>query len=368
MTTLRRHVYDILENKDYDSPLSRGIEYFLIILIIMNVVAVIASSVNEWHADYKAWFDNLEYFSLAIFSIEFILRLWAVAEGNFDKSYAVMIDDKTITQLKKDDKNQLSEQAQLPQKTQSIRRLNSTVQKTSNDWQTRLTWLKSASAMIDFIAIFPAFINFLVPIDLRFLIVLRLLRLFKLTRYFIALRILLRVILREKESFKAVLFILVILIILSASGIYLVENKAQPAHFGSIPLAMWWAVVTLTTVGYGDVTPITTAGKILGAVITILGVGLAALPAGILASGLANELNQRREMTETLFRRQLIENEWDFEQQVEEIEKIRREIGLTQEQAQLVIKEIVKEQELQASHLQTPNFCPHCGHSLRKEG
>ena len=161
--------------------------------------------------------------------------------------------------------------------------------------------------------------------------------------------------------------ILVILIILSASGIYLVENKAQPEHFGSIPKAMWWAVVTLTTVGYGDVTPITTAGKILGAIITILGVGLAALPAGILASGLANELNQRREMTETQFRTHLIENDWDFEQHVEEIEKIRTELGLTQEQAQIVIKEIVKEQELHASHLHVSNFCPHCGHGLIKE-
>ena len=367
--TLRRHVYDILENKNVDSPLSQAIEFFLIGLIIINVVAVIASSVNEWYLDYKIYLDSLEYFSLAIFSVEFLLRFWAVAEGNFDPSYAVTLDDKTITHLKTVEETASKAEDNEEENREATQNFSQSFSQTLavTDWRTRLAWLKKSSAIIDFIAIFPAFINFFVPIDLRFLIVLRVLRLFKLTRYFVALRILLTVIMREKESFKAVLFILVILIILSASGIYLVENKAQPEHFGSIPKAMWWAVVTLTTVGYGDVTPITTAGKILGAIITILGVGLAALPAGILASGLANELNQRREMTENQFRTHLIENDWDFEQHVEEIEKIRTELGLTQEQAQIVIKEIVKEQELHASHLHVSNFCPHCGHGLIKE-
>ncbi len=367
--TLRRHVYDILENKNVDSPLSQAIEFFLIGLIIINVVAVIASSVNEWYLDYKIYFDSLEYFSLAVFSVEFLLRFWAVAEGNFDPSYAVTLDDKTITHLKTAEETASKAEDNEEENSEATQNFSQSSSKTLplTDWRTRLAWVKKSSAIIDFIAIFPAFINFFVPIDLRFLIVLRVLRLFKLTRYFVALRILLTVIMREKNSFKAVLFILVILIILSASGIYLVENKAQPEHFGSIPKAMWWAVVTLTTVGYGDVTPITTAGKILGAMITILGVGLAALPAGILASGLANELNQRREMTEAQFRTHLIENDWDFEQHVEEIEKIRIELGLTQEQAQIVIKEIVKEQELHASHLHLPNFCPHCGHGLTKE-
>lgn len=370
--TLRRRVYDILENKTFDSPLSRAIEYFLIGLIIVNVVAVIASSVNEWYTDYQRYFDGLEYLSIAVFSVEFLLRFWAVAEGDFIDNYAVMLDDKTVTHLKTEaEKNQhlSAENAdQTPTQPESQVPTNSVTSGTSvtSDWQSRIAWLKTPSAIVDFIAIFPAFVNFFVPIDLRYLIILRLLRLFKITRYFIALRILLNVIMREKESFKAVLFILVILIILVASGIYLVENKAQPTHFGSIPASMWWAVVTLTTVGYGDVTPITTAGKILGAMITVLGVGLAALPAGILASGLANELNQRREMTESQFRTQLLDNEFDFEQHVDEIEKIRQEIGLTKEQAQLVIKELVKEQEMHASHLHTPNFCPHCGHDLRK--
>lgn len=188
-----------------------------------------------------------------------------------------------------------------------------------------------------------------------------------MTRYFLALQLLLKVIAREKESFKAVILIMMILIVLAASGIHLVEHQAQPEKFDSIPKAMWWAVVTLTTVGYGDVTPITPLGKTLGAVITILGVGLAALPAGILASGLANELNMRREQLESELRERLLTNEIDVIHEKITIENMRREIGLSVEQTQAVIDQILKEQDLQQQHQQSLNFCPHCGHALHSD-
>jgi voltage-gated potassium channel len=160
---------------------------------------------------------------------------------------------------------------------------------------------------------------------------------------------------------------MMILIVLAASGIHLVEHQAQPEKFDSIPKAMWWAVVTLTTVGYGDVTPITPLGKTLGAVITILGVGLAALPAGILASGLANELNMRREQLESELRERLLTNEIDVIHEKITIENMRREIGLSVEQTQAVIDQILKEQDLQQQHQQSLNFCPHCGHALHSD-
>lgn len=315
---LRHQLYDIVQNIEYDSGISRAFEYFLIALILGNVAAVIASSVDELYQQYQRWFDWFEYFSLLVFSVEYATRLWVVAES----------DPKTP-----------------PNKN-------------------RLNWLKSPSAMVDLAAILPAYLNFFVPIDLRFLIVLRLLRLFKLNRYFSALRILLRVIAREKESFKAVIFILLILIVLAASGIYLAEKDAQPDAFGSIPHSMWWAVVTLTTVGYGDVTPMTTAGKLLGAVITILGVGLAALPAGILASGLANELNQRRERSENDFYQALMEQNIDVENDEQAVEKIRLDIGINQEQMRRVLKQISEEQD-QNNVTRTPHFCPNCGCDLQ---
>lgn len=114
------------------------------------------------------------------------------------------------------------------------------------------------------------------------------------------------------------------MIVMTASAIYVVENKAQPEAFSSIPKAMWWAVVTLTTVGYGDVTPVTNLGRILGAFITILGVGIAALPAGILASGLANELNQRNQSLEQEFREALQAKGLDLLHDQVEIERIRK--------------------------------------------
>ena len=319
---LRLFVYNILQNDDHDTLFSRYVDYFLIFLIMTNVAAVIAESVDQWYYPYQTYFTWFENFSIVIFSIEYLLRLWSVAEAK-------------------------------PEHT---------------TWRQRWQWLKSPSALIDLVAIAPAFLNFFVNIDLRFLRILRLFRILKLTRYFASLRILLVVINKEKGSFQAVIFILIIMIVTASSGIYLVENHAQPQEFESIPKAMWWAVVTLTTVGYGDVTPVTNAGKILGALITILGVGLAALPAGILATGLANELAQRREELEQHFREQLIDSDFDLIQNQMIIDKIRRELGLDKEQAQGIVLQVLREQELERRErevdVRQKNFCPNCGEAL----
>jgi len=319
---LRHFVYDILQNEEHDTLFSRYVDYFLIFLIMTNVAAVIAESVDQWYYPYQDYFTLFENFSIVVFSVEYSLRLWSVAVA------------KSVTTSRKQ----------------------------------RWDWIRSPSALIDLVAIVPAFLNFFVNIDLRFLRILRLFRILKLTRYFASMRILLVVISKERGSFQAVIFILIIMIVTASSGIYLVENHAQPDEFESIPKAMWWAVVTLTTVGYGDVTPITNAGKILGAVITILGVGLAALPAGILATGLANELAQRREELEQHFREQLIDSDFDLVQNQMMIDKIRRELGLDKEQAQNIVLQVLREQELERREKEVEtrqkNFCPHCGEVL----
>ncbi|WP_038343785.1 ion transporter [Acinetobacter sp. A47] len=317
---LRRFVYDNLHNDDYKSKVSTCVNYLLIALIIGNVAAVLLESVNEFYQLYKPYFDIFENLSIMIFSGEYLLRLWSIVEKN-------------------------------PQEAA---------------WKQRIRWMKSGGAIIDLMAILPAYLNFFVHLDLRFLRVLRLFRLLKLTRYFVSLQILLRVIQREKGSFQAVIFILVIMIVMTASAIYVVENKAQPEAFSSIPQAMWWAVVTLTTVGYGDVTPVTNLGRILGAFITILGVGLAALPAGILASGLANELNQRNQRLEQEFREVLQAKGLDLLHDQVEIERIRKKVGLPKEQTheiimQLVREKLIEDQEQQKKHYR---FCPHCGEKL----
>ncbi|MGR2824518.1 ion transporter [Acinetobacter sp. 1124_18A] len=317
---LRKFFYNNLHNHDYETTISRCINYFLVVLIVGNVAAVLLETVNDLYISYHAWFDYFEVISIAVFSIEYLLRLWSVA-------------DRDTTQPA---------------------------------WKIRLNWMKSGEAIIDLMAILPAYLNFFVRIDLRMLRILRLLRLLKLTRYFISLQILLCVIKREKGSFQAVIFILIIMIIMTASGIYVVENKAQPEAFSSIPKSMWWAVVTLTTVGYGDVTPVTSLGKLLGALITILGVGIAALPAGILASGLANELNQRNQRLEQEFRELLQVRGIDILHDEVEIERIRQKVGLPKEQAHNLIVQIMREKvlEQEESVRERKCYCPHCGGKL----
>ena len=121
------------------------------------------------------------------------------------------------------------------------------------------------------------------------------LRLLKFSRYFKVMNLLLGVLKEERQSFLAAMFLLTIAMLIASTGIYIFEKDAQPDKFGSIPEAMWWAVATLTTVGYGDVTPITAMGKIFGALITIIiGIGTVALPSGILASGFSDQLKRRK--------------------------------------------------------------------------
>ena len=318
--TLRKFVYNNLHNEDYETPLSLGLNYFLIALIMSNAAAVLLESVQKYYVLYQDFFYYFEIFSIVVFSVEYLLRFWSIAETNSFES----------------------------------------------DWKNRLNWVKSGGAIIDLLAILPAYLNFFVQFDLRFLRIVRLLRLLKLTRYFVSLQILLRVIEREKGSFQAVIFILMIMIIMAAAGVYLIESQAQPEVFSSIPASMWWAVVTLTTVGYGDVTPITPLGRFLGAIITILGVGLAALPAGILANGLANELEQRKEKLELRFRELIQNSDIDFVLETEKIEEVRKEVGLTKEQTDDIILQLIREQKEESLRQEREQYayCPHCGKKL----
>ena len=318
--SLRKFVYNNLHNDDYETQFSRAINFLLIFLIIGNVIAVLLESINDVYKVYKIYFDAFENISIVVFTLEYILRFWSVAEKD-------------------------------PFET---------------EWKQRWKYVISGAAIIDLLAILPAYINFFVHIDLRFLRILRLLRLLKLTRYFVSLQILLRVIEREKGSFQAVIFILLIMIVMAAAGIYVVESRVQPEVFSSIPASMWWAVVTLTTVGYGDVTPITPLGRFLGALITILGVGLAALPAGILANGLANELELRKQQLELKFRDLLESCEIDIIDDEEKIENIRKEVGLSTEQTQDIVLQLIRERKEDALEREKNKycFCPHCGHKL----
>ncbi len=304
---LRQQVYWWLERPDREARGPRLLEIALVMLISANVAAVILETVDTIYADWQTAFDLFERISLTIFIVEYAARLWVVPENPNNRS--------------------------------------------------RRSWIVTPSAIIDLVAIMPALLVLFFPVDLRVLRAFRILRLLKLTRYSPALGMLLAVFEEEAGAFFAGFFILIVMLVLAASGAWLVEHQAQPDAFGSIPAAMWWAVATLTTVGYGDVTPVTAAGKVFGAVITILGIGMAALPAGILASGLNDQLHRRRADMQAQFRKAL-EDGFICDAEAIEIETLRKSLGLSHRAALLIRKEV--ETEIRARM----RLCPSCGGNL----
>jgi voltage-gated potassium channel len=218
----------------------------------------------------------------------------------------------------------------------------------------RIRYMFSPMALIDLLAIAPVYFIFM-GADLMIIRALRLVRIFKLTRYSRSMGLLIAVLKQEAETIISAIFILLILIVISATGIFLVEGDIQPKEFGSIPRALWWATVTLTTVGYGDVVPVTALGKVLGIVIVIMGIGMAALPAGIMASGFTSEINRRREHFKSKVVTRIVEGKLPKSERPW-VEELRKELGISRADAGLMIYEARNESKV-ASHID----CPHCG-------
>lgn len=248
---IKYHVYDILVETDDGETIDRIVAIFLMILILLNAVAVVLETVDSWHLAYGDYFHYFEMFSVGVFTIEYLLRLWIIT---YDERY-------------------------------------------SHPLWGRLRYAFSLMALIDLVAILPVFLPLFFAVDLRFirlLRILRLFRLFKLSRYIASMDLLDDVIKSKKEQLFVTIVMIVILLLFASSLMYLVENEAQPDKFPDIPSAMWWGVATITTVGYGDVFPITPLGKVLGACVAFLGIGMFALPTSILASGFSELLEKER--------------------------------------------------------------------------
>jgi voltage-gated potassium channel len=245
---IRKRTFEIIEKSQGNDLASSVFDVSLIILILLNIAAVIAASFSDFATAHATGLHRFEVFSIVIFTIEYTLRLWTARNKYPEAKYPY------------------------------------------------LKHILSASALIDLLAIMPFFLPFLIPVDLRFLRVIRLLRIvriFKLSRYNKAMDLMIRVLKNEREKIVMTVFMTAIMLILSASIMYHIENAVQPEQFSNIPETIWWAVATLTTVGYGDVYPVTVAGKILGGIIAILGIGLVALPAGIISSGFVSAIGDK---------------------------------------------------------------------------
>ena len=282
----RKRVWTILEPANEKDSLSKFIDIFLVCLIFFNILMVILETVETLYLQYEKHFKFFELFSVTIFSIEYIGRLWSCVEN------------KT--------KNQ-------------------------SNAKVRLKYIFSFSAIIDAIAILPSLLAFLFPtVDLRFVRALRIFRLLKFSRYSNSINTLLVVLWDQRKSLGAAFFILFIVLIISSSGMYIVEKDIQPEKFGSIPQSMWWSIVTLTTVGYGDVYPVTSMGKFFGSIIIILGIGTVALPSGILASAFTEYTRRNQQKYEDKLKFMLSDNIIDDDER-KELNELSERLNLSDE-------------------------------------
>jgi voltage-gated potassium channel len=257
----KRRTFEVLEAAQEGDTASKVVDIVITVLIGLNVAAVIAESVDSFKEQYGLYLTALESFSVVIFTVEYFLRLWCCTE---DKRY-------------------------------------------SHPVKGRLRYVLSGMAIIDLLAILPFYLMYL-PVffangagDTRILRVVRMMRMFrllKLTRYFASLQMILRVVNRAREElFIAFVFIITVVTIISTVMFWVEEEAQREAgrnEFSSIPQSMYWGAVTVSTVGYGDVVPITPLGRFLGAIIAILGIGMFAMPTAILSHEFMKEVQGRR--------------------------------------------------------------------------
>ena len=311
---MRHTFYTILEQSN-SSPVARLVNVLLMLLIMSNVVAVIFATDREIYLELQTFFDHFELISIVVFTMEYLFRAWTCVE---DPRYQHAVAG-------------------------------------------RLKYLVSPMALVDLIAVLPFYLGIIFNIDARILRVLRLFRIFKLSRHFSAMSVLLTVIRTELPTLVSAIFIMLVMVVLASAGMFLVERDVQPETFGTIPRAMWWATITLTTVGYGDVIPVTAAGKVLGIFITILGVGMAALPAGIIASGFNREVHRRRETYRTLVRNALSDGALDNIER-SRLKNYSIDMGIDNDEAQhMLAEESSHITDRPASMTMNPDYCPHCG-------
>lgn len=248
--SIKKRTWDILESAKSDDKVSHIFDIAILTLIFLNVIATIIGSVQAIQKQWGVFFNVFETISIIIFTLEYIARLWScTVSSQFNSRFFG-----------------------------------------------RFCFALRAMSIIDLLSILPFYLPF-VGIDLRSLRVLRLLRFFriaKVCRYYSALNLIKRVLQSKKEELVLTSVLMSILLVVSSSLLYYCENGVQPNAFSSIPATMWWSVATLSTVGYGDMVPITIMGKFCASIISILGIGMFTLPTGILGAGFVEEIQKKK--------------------------------------------------------------------------
>jgi voltage-gated potassium channel len=245
----RERVYEILELARPGDRLAGLARNALVILVLLSVLAVILETVPSVQERFGRVLEKFEIFAVIMFTIEYAMRLWAAPDHP-------------------------------PWKRMPL-------------WKARLSYVKTPGAIIDLLTVLPFYLAYFIAADFRVFVMFRLLRLLKLARYSPGMRSLSEAVYIERRALLGCGVILLALVVGTASIMHMVEHEAQPDRFGTIPDAMWWSVITLTTVGYGDSVPITPLGKVVASLTALMGLVMLALPVGIIATSFAQVIHRR---------------------------------------------------------------------------
>lgn len=298
---LKHRLLHILEGDPAAGKPGRFVQLALIALVIANIVSIILESVHHLHTDYLAYFHGFEVFSIVVFTIEYLARFWTASEKHEDQP-----------------------------------------------WLARRKYALSFFGLIDLISILPFYLQFFVPgMDLRILRVVRLLRTFKLSHFNSAIEDLFSALYHARASVYSTIYLFLIALLLTSTAMYHVEHELQPDKFGSIPAAMYWSVISLTTVGYGDVTPVSSLGKFISAITAFLGVSSVAMLTGVVASAFANQVERRKVLLEAELRMAMQDGELSHEESAL-IRKMKREFNLSDELVHAMTEQVRREHKLQA--------------------
>jgi voltage-gated potassium channel len=246
---LRHRLYEILEHGPVAGAAGRLVARAVVLLIVVNLAAVTLESVPSVAARYGTLFTAIETVSLVVFTVEYALRVWVAGEHGLHRH--------------------------------------------DGEWVARWRYVASAAGIVDLLAVLPFWFAFAVPADLRVILVFRIVRFLKLARYSPGMRSLLETLNTERRALASCFVILIGATLLAGAAMHLVERHVQPEKFGTIPDAMWWALVTLSTIGYGDVVPLTPLGRVIAAVTIFAGLIMIALPVGIVATAFADQVHRR---------------------------------------------------------------------------
>ena len=295
---VQNRLNQILERADVGDRVSRRIDLFLTALVIANIISITLESVPHIYAEYKTLFTWIEIISVGIFTVEYLCRVWvAPSKISGPCSFA-------------------------------------------DAFKARAKYMLSFSGLVDLLSILPFYLRAFFPyLDLRILRALRLLRILKLSHYNSAMEDLFEAINEERRSFYAASYLFAILFILSSTLMYFAEYRTHPTGFQSIPDSMYWALITLTTVGYGDITPITVAGKLIAVGSAILGVIVVALITGIVASSFNAQLERRNIIFEDQVRKALLDGILDHTEKAD-LERLRKQFGMTKRRADALIHQV----------------------------